>query len=162
MLADAAGWSRSAPALGVPRIERPRGLSPSIERLERIQQSFVLLRAEMLAGELQAKRSSEPTRALSPAAGVQRFAVIAILIEDRDRELRIVRPRTPVHIVGADQGHLVVDHDDLRVDVDRGPLLVLEVIDADAIATGVPHQVKGAPLPQPVRRTADRSVSVRE
>ena len=73
-----------------------------------------------------------------------------------------MRPRTPVHIVGADQGDLIVDHDDLRVDVDRRTPLVLEVVDTDAVATGVPHQVEGAPLPQPMRRPADRPISIGE
>ena len=155
------GRATLSPAV-MPGVERSGGLLPSVESLERVYQALVLLGVEVLASQLQPKRSREPTRAFSPAARIERFAIVAILVEHRDRQLRVVRPRAPIHVVRTDQGDLVVDHDDLRVYVDRRASLVLEVVDGDAVTARLSHQVEGSLLPQPMRRTADRPVPIRE
>ncbi len=68
MLPDAPGRPRALSPAVMPGVERSGGLLPSVEGLERVYQALVLLGVEVLASQLQPKRSREPTRAYSPAS----------------------------------------------------------------------------------------------
>jgi hypothetical protein len=91
---------------------------------------------------------------------VERLALVSIIVEDGERHLRVVRPRTSVHVVGAEHRQYVVDHDDLRMNVDRRSLFVLEVVYGEAIAAGPGKALHHGQLPEPVRGSRDHAVSV--
>jgi hypothetical protein len=79
-----------------------------------------------------------------------------------DGQFGIVGPGPTVHVVRTDQGDLVIDHHDLRVDVDGRGRFVLEVVDGDAIAARSTHQVQGAVLADAMRRPRDDPVPIGE
>ena len=73
------------------------------------------------------------TRAPSPRpAGSSGSRSSCVGVEHGTRQLGVVRPRTPVQVVGADFEPHVVDHANLGVHVDRRAVHVLEVVDRDA------------------------------
>ena len=59
-----------------------------------------------------------------------------VVVEHRARQLGVVGPRAPVHVVGPDHQPHVVDDADLGVHVDRSAVVVLEVAHEDAVAAG--------------------------
>src|SRR5205823_6732953 len=122
---DPPGRTGATPAGIVPGVQCLRGLDPQLEAADRVVESIVG-HAEMLGPQAEAKLPSESARTISSPGRIRRFAFVRLLVQDRDRQLRIVRPRSEVHVVGPDDGDHIVDDDDLRMYVDRVGALVLQ------------------------------------
>ena len=122
---DAARWPRSLAAGLVPCIESRSRPPPPLEAADRVDEVTVIVRAEVFPPQPQPQVPREPSRSIAGAGGVAGLPEILLFVQDRDGELRIVRPGPTVHVVRADQGHDVIDDHTFGVDVDGVPLLVL-------------------------------------
>jgi len=98
----------------------------------------------VLAPEAEPRVPCEPAGAVAETAGIGRAALVDDAIDHRARELGVVRPRSPVEIVGADDQQHVVDDAHLGVQVDRCAVRILEVVHRDALATGAAENVDHA------------------
>ena len=85
-------------------------------------------------GAARRARVDEPVRLCRSVDG---RPTIEFTVEDGAEEFRVVGPGAPIQIVRPDLDPDVVDHTDLGVHVDRRTGTVLEVIDRNAVATGL-------------------------
>src|SRR5438105_2543032 len=95
---------RSTTSTLMPRVEGRRGPAPAVEALDRVEQPVVIVRAEMFTPQPQPKVPREPSSAVARAGWITGLPEILLFVQDCDRQLRIVRPGSAVHVVGPDQG----------------------------------------------------------
>ena len=109
------------PREAVPGVERVRALAQRLEPRRRIDEVVDVAgrSAEVLGGEPDPGVAREHARAVAESRGVGRRTVVEPGVDHRARELRVVRPRPAVEVVGADGHPHVVDDAHLRVHVDR-------------------------------------------
>ena len=102
-------------------------------------------------------------RAPSPwPPGSSGVAAVALVVDDRAGQLRIVGPGADVEVVAADDHPHVIDHADLGVHVDRPARRGLEVEERHPFSAGSAQLVDGPLLTDPVRRTRDPAVLIRK
>ncbi len=96
---DPAGGSIATLTADVPGVERVRRLTPAFEAFAGIQQTVVGGRAQVLPPETYAEVPGEAPRPVPEPGRVAWLTLVSLLVENRYRQLRIVRPRSPVHVV---------------------------------------------------------------
>ena len=106
----------------------------------------------MLGGEPDPRRRPRASAVARRRAG----------LDDGAGDLGVVTPRPPVEVVGADGEPLVVDDADLRVHVDRGVVLVDQVVDRDARAAGGDERAHHVAAADRARRSRDPPGRIRE
>src|SRR5205085_6072365 len=117
---------------GVPSIECGGGSPPQLEAALRVERLGLIERPEMLSPETETKIPREPASPLVPSGEIDRVTSISLIVDDRDRQFGVMRPRPAVEVVGTDHGEVIVDHNHFGVNVDRLALFVLEVEHGDA------------------------------
>src|SRR3954447_11328813 len=149
----------------VPLVERVRRGRERGEPRVRIHEVGVAGRRrppQVLTPELESGVARETTRAVARSRRVTWLALVVDVVDDGARELGVVGPRAPVHVVGSDHHPDVVDDAHLGVDVDARPRVVLEVADQHPVATGSPQDRHGDLPFDTCGRARDASVTVGE
>ena len=152
---------RSTTSTLMPRVEGRRGPAPAVEALDRVEQPAVIVRAEMFTPQPQPKVPREQPSAVARAGWITGLPEILLFVQDCDRQLRIVRPGSAVHVVGPDQGHDVIDDHHLGVDVDRIRVPVLQVEDREPIRRHLHEVLHHRELAESTGGTRDPAVAVR-
>ena len=153
------GGRGPVPPDGVPVVQRAGGLAPQRRGVVEVLEPWVVGREpEVLAPERAAELAGE-----EPGRGVVGVseAVDGGGVEDGAGQLAVGGPGPAVEVVGADGEPDVVDDADLGVDVDRRPLLVLEVEHVDAAGSRPSEPVDRADLTDPARWAREGAVGVR-
>ena len=92
MEADTTPGSWSGTSALVPRVEGRGRPAPALEATDGIEHRIVIVRAEMFAPQPQPEVSCEAARLVPGSGRIAWFAKILFLVQDRDGELRVVRP----------------------------------------------------------------------
>ena len=96
---DPAGGSIATLTADVPGVERIRRVAPAFEAFAWIQETVVGGRAQVLPPKTYPEVPGETPRTVREPSGVAWLTLVSLLVENRYRQLRIVRPRSPVHVV---------------------------------------------------------------
>ena len=115
---------------------------------------------EVLAREREAQIAGECAGPVAEAGRIGRLARVAALVEHGAGELAVVGPRAPIEVRAADARPHIVDHRDLRVDVDRGARGVLDVEHVYAVVGGLAAGVDGLEPADLVGRQRQAAVDV--
>ena len=150
MVAQPPNGTGTAAAGGVPRIEFIRRPPSPFERLGRIDEPRAVGIAQVFAHQGQAQIAREDARTVAQTRRVGQFAEVAVAVEDRARQLGIVRPRPAVQVVRSHGRPRVVDDHGFRVHVDRRALFVLEVEDREPVASEGVETIDELELGEPV------------
>src|SRR6185437_3992743 len=74
--------------------------------------------AQMFTSQLKAQVAGKHPRSVIEPRGVERLAIVSVLIEHGAAQLGIVAPRASIEVVTPDRGPDIVDHAHLGVYVD--------------------------------------------
>ena len=135
--AEMTGWSRATLPVAVPAVERRGAVSAAWNQYSGATISASRSTAPTVCSTARRRARvalASSSRAVTHAGRIGGAAFVEGLVEDGARDLGVVGPRPAVEVVGADREPDVVDDADLGVHVDRCPVLVLEVVDRDAVA----------------------------
>src|SRR4029453_5286632 len=125
---------------------------PELEACDRVEQpalSAVGSEPQMLPPQPEPEFTGEYPGPVAKAARVDGRARGSLLVEDRACDLGVMGPGAPVEVGRAHHRPDVVDHDGLGVDVDRRPLLVLQVVHGHPRPAGADQVADGPPLGGP-------------